>query len=47
MKNGTEKIHRNLLDEEIDGDKNIEKLEEIPGVGKQLASAFVAFIDNM
>ena len=36
----------NLLDEEIDGDKNIEKLEEIPGVGKQLASAFVAFIGD-
>ena len=36
----------NLLDEEIDGDKNIEKLEEIPGVGKQLDSAFVAFIGD-
>ena len=33
-----------LLDKEIDGDKNIEKLTEIPGVGKQLASAYVAFI---
>lgn len=35
-----------LLDKEIDGDKNIEKLIEIPGVGKQLASAYVAFIGD-
>lgn len=35
-----------LLDKEIDGDKNIEKLTEIPGVGKQLASAYVAFIGD-
>lgn len=35
-----------LLDKEIEGDRNIEKLEEIPGVGKQLASAFVAFLGD-
>ena len=35
-----------LLDKEIAGDKNIEKLTEIPGVGKQLASAYVAFIGD-
>lgn len=35
-----------LLNKEIDGDKNIEKLTEIPGVGKQLASAYVAFIGD-
>lgn len=35
-----------LLDKEIDGDKNIEKLTEIPGVGKQLASAYVAFLGD-
>ena len=35
-----------LLDKEIDGDKNLEKLTEIPGVGKQLASAYVAFIGD-
>ena len=35
-----------LLDEELEGDKNIEKLEEIPGVGKQLAAAFVAFLGD-
>lgn len=35
-----------LLDKEIDGDKNIEKLTEIPGVGKQLASAYIAFIGD-
>ena len=35
-----------LLDKEIDGDKNIEKLTEIPGVGKQLASAYIAFLGD-
>lgn len=35
-----------LLDKEIDGDKNIGKLTEIPGVGKQLASAYVAFMGD-
>lgn len=35
-----------LLDEEIKDDKNIKTLIEIPGVGKQLASAFVAFIGD-
>ena len=35
-----------LLNKEIDGDKNIEKLTEIPGVGKQLASAYVAFLGD-
>lgn len=33
-------------DKEIEGDRNIEKLEEIPGVGKQLASAYVAFLGD-
>ncbi len=41
----TEEIEK-LLDREIDGDKNIERLTEIPGVGKQLASAYVAFIGD-
>ena len=41
----TEEVEE-LLDKEIDGDKNIEKLIEIPGVGKQLASAYVAFIGD-
>lgn len=41
----TEEVEE-LLDKEIDGDKNIEKLTEIPGVGKQLASAYVAFIGD-
>lgn len=41
----TEEVE-DLLDKEIDGDKNIEKLTEIPGVGKQLASAYVAFIGD-
>ena len=35
-----------LLDKEIEEDKNIEKLTEIPGVGKQLASAYVAFLGD-
>lgn len=35
-----------LLAEETKGDKNIEKLEEIPGVGKQLAATYVAFIGD-
>ncbi len=35
-----------LLDKEIDGDKNIEKLMEIPGVGRQLSAAFVAFLGD-
>ena len=35
-----------LLDKELEGDKNVEKLEEIPGVGKQLAAAFVAFLGD-
>lgn len=35
-----------LLAEETKGDKNIEKLEEIPGVGKQLAATYVAFISD-
>ena len=41
----TEEVEE-LLDKEIDGDKNIKKLTEIPGVGKQLASAYVAFIGD-
>ena len=41
----TEEIEK-LLDREIDGDKNIERLTEIPGVGKQLASAYAAFIGD-
>lgn len=41
----TEEVEE-LLNKEIDGDKNIEKLTEIPGVGKQLASAYVAFIGD-
>lgn len=41
----TEEVEE-LLDKEIAGDKNIEKLTEIPGVGKQLASAYVAFIGD-
>lgn len=35
-----------LLDLELEGDKDVEKLIEIPGVGKQLASAYIAFIGN-
>ena len=35
-----------LLDEEIEGDENIGRLMEIPGVGRQLSSAFVAFIGD-
>ena len=35
-----------LLDKEIEGDKNIEKLIEIPGVGKQLGAAYGAFIGD-
>lgn len=35
-----------LLDIELEGDKNVEKLIEIPGVGKQLAAAYVAFIGD-
>lgn len=35
-----------LLDKELEGDKNVEILMEIPGVGKQLASSFVAFLGD-
>lgn len=35
-----------LLDKELEGDKNVETLMEIPGVGKQLASSFVAFLGD-
>lgn len=35
-----------LLDKEIDGDKSIETLITVPGVGKQLASSFVAFLGD-
>lgn len=35
-----------LLDKEIDGDKNIATLITVPGVGKQLASSFVAFLGD-
>ena len=35
-----------LLDKEIDGDKNIATLITVPGVGKQLASSFVAFLED-
>ena len=35
-----------LLDKEIEGDKNIEALTEIPGVGKQLASSYIAFLGD-
>ena len=34
------------LDTEIEGDKNIEKLMEIPGVGKQLAASFIGFLGD-
>ena len=34
------------LDAEIEGDKNVEKLMEIPGVGKQLAASFVGFLGD-
>ena len=34
------------LDAEIEGDRNVEKLMEIPGVGKQLASSFVGFLGD-
>ena len=34
------------LDREIDGDRDISALTGIPGVGKQLASAYVAFIGD-
>lgn len=34
------------LDAEIEGDKNIEKLMEIPGVGKQLAASFIGFLGD-
>ena len=34
------------LDAEIEGDKNVEKLMEIPGVGKQLAAAFIGFLGD-
>lgn len=37
---------KKLLDKELEGDKNIETLMEIPGVGKQLASSFVAFLGD-
>ena len=35
-----------LLDRELEGDKNIERLTEIPGVGKQLSAAFIAFLGD-
>jgi len=35
-----------LLEKEVEGDRNIEKLTEIPGVGKQLASSFIAFLGD-
>lgn len=35
-----------LLDKEIDGDKNIDTLITVPGVGKQLAASFVAFLGD-
>lgn len=35
-----------LLDKELEGDKNVETLMEIPGVGKQLVSSFVAFLGD-
>ena len=34
------------LDMEIEGDKNVEKLMEIPGVGKQLAASFIGFLGD-
>lgn len=34
------------LDAEIEGDKNVERLMEIPGVGKQLAASFIGFIGD-
>lgn len=34
------------LDAEIEGDKNVEKLMEIPGVGKQLAASFIGFLGD-
>ena len=34
------------LDKEIDGDKNVEALMGIPGVGKQLAASYIAFIGD-
>lgn len=34
------------LDAEIEGDKNVEKLMAIPGVGKQLASSYIAFLGD-
>ena len=35
-----------LLEKEAEGDRNIERLTEIPGVGKQLASSFIAFLGD-
>ncbi|MBR0494987.1 MAG: IS110 family transposase [Treponema sp.] len=35
-----------LLEKEVEGDRNIERLTEIPGVGKQLASSFIAFLGD-
>lgn len=34
------------LDAEIEGDKNVEKHMEIPGVGKQLAASFIGFLGD-
>ena len=34
------------LDKEIEGDKNVEALMGIPGVGKQLAASYIAFIGD-
>lgn len=34
------------LDAEIEGDKNVEKLMEISGVGKQLAASFIGFLGD-
>ena len=42
----TKEIEQQLLDKEIDGDKNIATLITVPGVGKQLASSFVAFLGD-
>lgn len=36
----------NILEEEIKGDKNIERLMNVPGVGKQTAAAFVSCIGD-
>jgi transposase len=35
-----------VLDEEIAGDENVERLMSVPGVGKQLASAYTAYLGD-